>query len=64
MNLGWNILSVSVFTAVLVWFGFTAMGSLNPVIWKGRNSKLYMFDMTYELASILISAVILGLMSM
>ncbi len=43
-----------------VWLGFVATVTVGQVLWEGKSWKLYFILNSYQLLSLLISAVILG----
>ena len=61
INFSWNIILVSIFVSFFVWVSFILMGSLNPVIWEGRNKNLYFLNMSHELVSTLLMGLIVAL---
>ena len=61
-HLAYNLYVVDVLGAVmlgfLLWLGYVATVLLNGVLWEGRTKELYAFNVAYQLASLVIVAVI------
>ncbi len=47
--------------AFWIWLGFIAAIMINSVLWEGRPVKLYLINISYQLVSLIVMAVILVL---
>lgn len=58
---GGGFLLSSIVTAVTLWAGFTAARIITHDVFEGRPSQLTVLTMSFELVSVLIMAVVIGL---
>lgn len=51
----------AIILAVWIWLGFIATTLLNGVLWEKRSIPLYLFNITYQLVSLVVITLIVGL---
>lgn len=51
----------AIFLAVVLWLGFVVTTLLNSVLWENRRMALYLFNVAYHLASLIVISLIVSL---
>jgi hypothetical protein len=59
--LGLGDITSYIMLAFLLWLGFVATTLLNGVLWEKRKMELYVFNIVYQLVSLVAIAVIVGM---
>ncbi len=58
----YTMMGASLKAAVMMWVGFFATTQLGIVLWEGKPFKLYALNTSYSLVSLLVMALVIGLL--